>query len=123
MYIYGEGWKVGLIKCKTTKKSDLLFLKPQKNIITSTQSIFTLKACVTGYKVPKQIIIYNNSNPVDTIKNFKITGQSQCPFYFEVQVPLQLGYNKITIKVTDYKDFTFKRKKTVIHIPVPKRRW
>ncbi len=123
MYIYGEGWKVGLIKCESTEKSDLVFIKPQKNLITSAQPELTLKACVKGYKIPKQVIIYNNSQPVDTVKNFKITGQPQCPFYFETQVPLQLGYNNIILKVTDYKDFTFKRKRTVIYIPVPRRRW
>ncbi len=123
MYVYDLGWTVSLIKCATTKKSDMYFLSPRKNLTAFYKDSILFRVCIKGYKVPKKVVVKRNGKVIDSVSTFRITGEQKCPFYFEKKLPLKFGYNHFIFIVTDYKGFIFERKRTIIYAPLPFRKW
>ncbi len=123
MYLLQKGWIVSLIKCETTRKSDLFFLRPDKPFIVFYTDKLLFKVCIKGYLSPQKVEILRNGQPLDTITKFSVTGDNKCPYYFEMFLPLKYGYNNFTFRVTDYKGYVFERKRKVLYVPLPGRHW
>ncbi len=123
VYVYDLGWVVSLIKCATTKKSDLYFLTPKKKLTAFYKDSLLFKVCIKGYEVPQKVVIKRNGKIIDSVTTFRITGEDKCPFYFEKKLPLKFGYNHFIFRVTDYRGYIFERKRTVIYTPLPFRKW
>ncbi len=119
MYVIDLGWTLGFIRCNSAKSSDLHFITPSKELSTRFSDSLLFKVCLKGYEMPQKIVIYRNSRVIGTVTDIKITGQNDCPFYFERFLPLKFGFNTFWFQVVDYKGHSFRRYRTVLRLPLP----
>ncbi len=122
-FIIGHGWVISLSRWNSMMTSDLWFIFPRKKIIAFSQEHINIKACVKSYMMPRQVAVFVNNTPVDTITNFALTQDHRCAFTFSTDLKLRLGVNVVKFETTDYKGFKFIRKRVIIYIPLPNKTW
>ena len=120
MYVGAIGWVLTLFKPQTSKPK-LSVLNLNNKLTKTTFSPLTLHICLQDNFAPKYAVIYINKHPVDTISNFYLNVAPQCPFSIVPKIKLAPGFNKITIKINDYKNNKLLVTHKILYIPWSKK--
>lgn len=119
----GKAWNYGIIKFKNIERSDLIFKNIIKNAITLFNDTVVVDANIVGYKKPKILKVYNNSELIYFTNEFKLTDAENYFYNIKLKISLHKGLNVIDFIITDYKDYTFLKSKKMYYIPASSPHW
>lgn len=123
-YSLGKSWNYGVLKYKSIEISDLIFVTPKDEIATVYNQILNINAYITGYKKPKEVVIYINKKHIITVTKFKLLSRDVTNKYeLNLDLKLENGYNLIEFFITDYKDFKFSKIKQIYYLPQATPHW